>query len=88
MQEAIASFDFAEYLEKARTRVEDALDASLGPEKPEKLRESMRYSLLAGGKRLRPILCLAAFFKDLISVSNAPILKSKLSLSPFNSPIN
>ena len=60
MQEAIASFDFAEYLEKARTRVEDALDASLGPEKPEKLRESMRYSLLAGGKRLRPILCLAA----------------------------
>ena len=56
MQEAIASFDFAEYLEKARTRVEDALDASLGPEKPEKLRESMRYSLLAGGKRLRPIL--------------------------------
>ena len=60
MQEAIASFNFAEYLEEARARVEDALDASLGPEKPEKLRESMRYSLLAGGKRLRPILCLAA----------------------------
>ena len=60
MQEAIASFDFVEYLEKSRVRVEDALDASLGPEKPEKLRESMRYSLLAGGKRLRPILCLAA----------------------------
>ena len=60
MQEAIASFDFAEYLQKARTRVEDALDASLGPEKPEKLRESMRYSVLSGGKRLRPILCLAA----------------------------
>ncbi len=60
MQEAIASFDFAEYLEKSRARVERALDASLGPEKPEKLRESMRYSLLAGGKRLRPILCLAA----------------------------
>ncbi len=60
MQEANASFNFAEYLEKSRTRVEDALDASLGPEKPEELRESMRYSLLAGGKRLRPILCLAA----------------------------
>jgi len=35
MREAIASFNFAEYLEKARARVEDALDASLGPEKPE-----------------------------------------------------
>ncbi|MFL0760706.1 MAG: geranylgeranyl diphosphate synthase CrtE, partial [Prochlorococcus sp.] len=37
-----------------------ALDESLGPERPEQLREAMRYSLLAGGKRLRPILCLAA----------------------------
>ncbi len=40
--------------------MEAALDASLGPERPEQLREAMRYSLLAGGKRLRPILCLAA----------------------------
>ena len=54
------SFDFAAYLEAARLRVEAALDASLGPERPESLREAMRYSLLAGGKRLRPILCLAA----------------------------
>ena len=27
---------------------------------PARLRESMRYSLLAGGKRLRPVLCLTA----------------------------
>lgn len=26
---------------------------------PERLREAMRYSLLAGGKRLRPVLCLS-----------------------------
>jgi len=57
---APASFDFAAYLEAARLQVESALDASLGPERPESLREAMRYSLLAGGKRLRPILCLAA----------------------------
>jgi geranylgeranyl diphosphate synthase type II len=57
---APGSFDFAAYLEGARVRVEAALDASLGPERPESLREAMRYSLLAGGKRLRPILCLAA----------------------------
>ncbi len=61
MNEAeISSFDFASYLAKARERVEVALDNSLAPEEPERLREAMRYSLLAGGKRLRPILCLAA----------------------------
>ncbi|MEB3333390.1 MAG: farnesyl diphosphate synthase [Cyanobacteriota bacterium] len=54
------SFDFGAYLEAARERIEVALDQSLGPEEPESLREAMRYSLLAGGKRLRPILCLAA----------------------------
>ena len=55
-----SSFDFAAYLKQARDRVEIALNASMGPERPESLREAMRYSLLAGGKRLRPILCLAA----------------------------
>ena len=53
-------FVFGDYLEAARLKVESALDGSLGPERPESLREAMRYSLLAGGKRLRPILCLAA----------------------------
>ena len=53
-------FDFSQYLEAGRLKVEQALDSSLGPERPESLREAMRYSLLAGGKRLRPILCLAS----------------------------
>ena len=55
-----ATFDFAAYLKLSRDRVEIALDGSMGPERPESLRDAMRYSLLAGGKRLRPILCLAA----------------------------
>jgi hypothetical protein len=42
---APASFDFAAYLEAARQQVEAALDGSLGPERPESLREAMRYSL-------------------------------------------
>jgi len=54
------TFNFAAYLEATRQRVEAALESSLAPERPESLREAMRYSLLAGGKRLRPILCLAA----------------------------
>ena len=49
--------DFEKYLKETTNVVEEALDFSLGPEKPEILRESMRYSLLAGGKRIRPILC-------------------------------
>ena len=52
--------DFDKYLKDTKMVVEEALDFSLGPENPEILRESMRYSLLAGGKRIRPILCLAS----------------------------
>ncbi|CAI0429260.1 unnamed protein product [Linum tenue] len=40
--------------------VNQALDASVPLKEPAKIHESMRYSLLAGGKRVRPVLCLAA----------------------------
>ena len=61
MTEVINSIsDFEKYLKNTKKVVEEALDFSLGPENPEILRESMRYSLLAGGKRIRPILCLAS----------------------------
>ncbi len=52
-------FDLAAYLEERQTQVEAALDRSLPVIYPETIYEAMRYSLLAGGKRLRPILCLA-----------------------------
>lgn len=58
-----APFDLDGYLAARRERVEAAL-AKLcepDPEVPEKLREAVAYSLLAGGKRLRPILCLAGY---------------------------
>lgn len=50
------------YLDERRLLVEDALDKSLisKDKNVDKIIESMRYSLLAGGKRIRPILCLAA----------------------------
>ena len=51
MTEVIANIsDFENYLIETKRVVEEALDFSLGPENPEILRESMRYSLLAGGK--------------------------------------
>lgn len=52
-------FDLAAYLQQQQTKVEAALAASVPTAEPPKIYEAMRYSLLAGGKRLRPILCLA-----------------------------
>jgi len=50
------------YLEQQRQRVEVVLDQLLPPPDsyPPLLMEAMRYSVFAGGKRLRPILTLAA----------------------------
>lgn len=53
-------FDFVSYSEDKRRLVEHKLDEYLALKEPVKLWESMRYSVLAGGKRLRALLCLAA----------------------------
>lgn len=52
-------FDLTAYLKAKQATVEAALDASIALEYPATIYESMRYSLMAGGKRLRPILCIA-----------------------------
>ncbi|MFN3361188.1 MAG: geranylgeranyl diphosphate synthase CrtE [Pseudanabaenaceae cyanobacterium] len=54
------TFDLKTYLDRYRQQVEAALDAYLPLGYPPKIYEAMRYSLLAGGKRLRPILVLAS----------------------------
>ncbi|OKH14157.1 geranylgeranyl pyrophosphate/diphosphate synthase/geranyltranstransferaseCrtE [[Limnothrix rosea] IAM M-220] len=53
-------FSLDQYLKEKKTIVEAALDQSVVIDEPVTVYEAMRYSLLAGGKRLRPILCLAA----------------------------
>jgi geranylgeranyl diphosphate synthase type II len=50
--------DLAAYLARRRELVDRALERYLPP-RSEPIVEAMRYSLFAGGKRLRPILCLA-----------------------------
>lgn len=55
-----SSFNLASYLAQRQALVETALDRAVPVTYPEKIYESMRYSLMAGGKRLRPILCLAS----------------------------
>jgi len=54
--------DLKEYLATRAAEVDAALDAFLpkAKEKPATIHAAMRYSIFAGGKRLRPILCLAA----------------------------
>jgi geranylgeranyl diphosphate synthase type II len=53
---------FADYVRERRAEIERALDAALPrpPQCPAIVSEAMRYSLEAGGKRVRPILTLAS----------------------------
>src|SRR5215471_8308118 len=60
----------AKFLAEQKARVESLLTSRLellASGAPPRLLEAMRYSLLGGGKRLRPILCLA--FADVASGS-------------------
>jgi geranylgeranyl diphosphate synthase type II len=57
-----APFDFEAWLKTQQTRVEQLLAMRMdviAKRTPAKLAEAMRYSLLDGGKRLRPVLVLA-----------------------------
>ncbi len=57
--EGESAFNLSAYLTERQVQVEAALDRAIPLTYPDKIYEAMRYSLLAGGKRLRPILCLA-----------------------------
>ena len=66
--------DIQHYLEQQREKIDRFLDQVVpdGQGLPKTLYESMRYSLLGGGKRIRPILTLAA--ADAIGTQNDEIL--------------
>lgn len=57
-----ASFDLSRFLEQTTISVNAALDRFLPTEttRPATIHQAMRYSLFAGGKRMRPALVLAA----------------------------
>src|ERR1700689_2724252 len=60
-----------EYLARQQARVDHALQRWVPPEStlPESIHKAMRYSLFAGGKRIRPLLCMAAAE----AVSDSPV---------------
>jgi len=55
-----ASFDLGAWSHHHLARVEQALSQWISPDAPAGLGEAMRYAVLDGGKRLRPLLVLAA----------------------------
>jgi geranylgeranyl diphosphate synthase, type II len=57
-----AAFDLSGFLAARTAATNQALDRLLPPAtaKPATIHRAMRYSLFAGGKRMRPALCLAA----------------------------
>jgi geranylgeranyl pyrophosphate synthase len=58
-----SSEDLDVYLDARRAEIDEALDrilAAAAVECPPSVAEAMRYSVMAGGKRLRPVLALAA----------------------------
>lgn len=60
----MSEFDLDAYFTERRTAVNAALDAALPEPAPDqdpgRLREAMRYAVLLGGKRMRPLLTIAA----------------------------
>jgi geranylgeranyl diphosphate synthase, type II len=54
------TFDFDQYINIRRQLIEQRLSQYLPSAEPEQLWQSMRYSVLSGGKRFRAILCLAS----------------------------
>lgn len=54
-------FDLKAYLDSRKQQVDRALEQKIvSGKEPGRLGRAMEYSLMAGGKRIRPILCMAA----------------------------
>ena len=55
----MSSFDLSSYLSSKREQINETL-SSIFSNTSTKLVKAMKYSLMGGGKRIRPILCIAA----------------------------
>ena len=56
----MSHFDLRAWMQPHLDRVESALSDVIQADSPARLGEAMRYAVLDGGKRLRPLLTLAA----------------------------
>lgn len=69
-------FDLAAWSQVQLQRVENALADWVGTDAPAGLGEAMRYAVLDGGKRLRPLLVLAA--RDAVAPADGPARRADL----------
>ncbi len=69
-----------EYLKQQQTRIDAEIDRLVPPETtaPVTIHKAMRYSLMAGGKRIRPVLCLEA--AAAVGATNEALLATACSL--------
>ena len=65
----------SQYLDEQRALIDQELDRMLPPEDtfPHSIHRAMRYSVFAGGKRLRPVLCAEA--GRLLGADGPPLLR-------------
>ena len=73
---AMPAFDLAAWMAPHLARVEDALSRWVGTDAPAGLGEAMRYAVLDGGKRLRPLLVLAA--RDALAPADGAVRSAAL----------
>ena len=69
------SHDLKTQLERWRSQIEQTIEREMPPadRRPAVIHEAMRYAVLGGGKRLRPILAIAA--ADACGADPAPLLR-------------
>jgi len=74
----------AAFLERVRIRVDEGLEHYLRkpPACPAIVADAMRYSVFAGGKRLRPVLALAAADAVAWNADKTQVLRDAASVAP------
>lgn len=77
-EEKPIAFEFKNYMFSKANAINEALDKCVSLRHPEKIHEAMRYSLLAGGKRVRPILCIASC--ELVGGSEESVMPSACAI--------
>ncbi|KAB1226101.1 Geranylgeranyl pyrophosphate synthase, chloroplastic [Morella rubra] len=71
-------FSFKAYMAQKIDAINQALDAAVPLKEPRKIHEAMRYSLLAGGKRICPFLCIAV--SELVGGTESMVMPAACAL--------
>jgi farnesyl diphosphate synthase len=78
------TFNFKEWSEARLAQVEQALKKGIDAHAPAQLGEAMRYAVLDGGKRVRPLLVLAAAEAIGVDLEAATVSDQPSALAAFN----